>query len=462
MATPHIGATSYVYHAWGNLNQKLVTKCSAENLSVTVSANNQLQGGFVHDAAGNMTLDNNGTSYVYDSENRISSTAGFTYTYDADGNRVQKVSGSNGTLYWYMMPGIVGESDLFGNLQSEYIFFDGTRIARKDFFGNAISYYFSDQLKTASVIADAAGNIKSESDYYPWGGELQFANGDSNHYKFTGKERDAESGLDYFGARYYSNGLGRFITPDWASHATAVPYANFGNPQSLNLYTYSKNNPTTFGDPDGHCPECVVPIGLPPPCGLCYAIAKAFHEVRSNPRQAAADSGNALKAFAQNTINTVMPIGDNKPSPGVKVPAMVAPPKSAVGQLTYLGATAVTAAAPSAIVDMTAAINAPSVINLYRAVGSAEAESIEATGAFTNPFGTEVKYFSTTLEGAQSYAAQADAAFGDGPYSIFSTQIPAEAVTPEMQVIVDRGIPTVTVPTQELPKLAPPKPVPPE
>jgi uncharacterized protein RhaS with RHS repeats len=56
-----------------------------------------------------------------------------------------------------------------------------------------VFYYFSDHLKTASVITDAAGNIKAESDYYPWGGELQFANNDPNHYKFTGKERDSET-----------------------------------------------------------------------------------------------------------------------------------------------------------------------------------------------------------------------------------------------------------------------------
>src|SRR5205807_8131745 len=185
--------------------------------------------------------------------------SGFTYVYDADGNRAQKIQGNTtpatGMLYWYMSSGIVGESDLLGNWQSEYVFFNGDRVARKDFPGNAVSYYFSDYLKTASVISDATGsNIKSESDYYPWGGELKFANGDSNHYKFTGKERDAETGLDYFGARYYSNGLGRFITPDWAAKATAVPYAEFADPQSLNLYSYVRNIPTTKYDADGHCP----------------------------------------------------------------------------------------------------------------------------------------------------------------------------------------------------------------
>ncbi|HEV3315945.1 MAG TPA: RHS repeat-associated core domain-containing protein, partial [Candidatus Angelobacter sp.] len=244
---------SYVYDAWGNLNQKQVTKCSAENLSVTVSANNQLLGGYLYDSAGNMTRDNNGTNYTYDLENRISGAAGFTYTYDADGNRVKKANGTTGTLYWYMSLGIVGESDLTGNLQSEYVFFDGERVARKDYPGNAVSYYFSDHLKTASVITDATGNIRSESDYYPWGGELQFTNGDSNHYKFTGKERDSETGLDYFGARYYSNGLGRFTTPDWSATPVPVPYADLTDPQSLNQYSYVRNLPTTKADPDGHC-----------------------------------------------------------------------------------------------------------------------------------------------------------------------------------------------------------------
>jgi len=81
--------------------------------------------------------------------------------------------------------------------------------SRKDFPGNTVSYYFSDHLKTASVITDSVGNIKEDEDYYPWGGELQFLNNDSNHYKFTGKERDSETGLDYFGARYYGNAFGR-------------------------------------------------------------------------------------------------------------------------------------------------------------------------------------------------------------------------------------------------------------
>jgi RHS repeat-associated protein len=68
----------------------------------------------------------------------------------------------------------------------------------------------------------------------------------------SGKERDAETGLDYFGARYYSAAQGRFITPDWASNPEPVPYAKLDNPQTLNLYAYVINNPLRFVDIDGH------------------------------------------------------------------------------------------------------------------------------------------------------------------------------------------------------------------
>jgi len=85
-----------------------VTKCSAENLSVAVSASNQLQGDYTYDAAGNMTYDATANlHYTYDQENRITGAAPFTYTYDADGNRVEKSERKcpAGPLYWYMLVG---------------------------------------------------------------------------------------------------------------------------------------------------------------------------------------------------------------------------------------------------------------------------------------------------------------------------------------------------------------------
>ncbi len=85
----------------------------------------------------------------------------------------------------------------------------------------------------------------------------------------TGKERDAESGNDYFGARYYASSMGRFMSPDWSAKQEPVPYAKLDNPQSLNLYAYLMNNPMTRIDPDGHGCHTVLGItvcfGAPPP-----------------------------------------------------------------------------------------------------------------------------------------------------------------------------------------------------
>jgi RHS repeat-associated protein len=68
----------------------------------------------------------------------------------------------------------------------------------------------------------------------------------------TGKERDSESGNDYFGARYYASSMGRFMSPDWSAKEEPVPYAKLDDPQSLNLYAYVRNNPLGAVDSDGH------------------------------------------------------------------------------------------------------------------------------------------------------------------------------------------------------------------
>ena len=78
--------------------------------------------------------------------------------------------------------------------------------------------------------------------------------------QFTGKERDAETGLDYFGARYLSGAQGRFTSPDWVEAPEPVPYSKLDNPQTLNLYGYVLNNPLSQKDDDGH--EIIYADGL--------------------------------------------------------------------------------------------------------------------------------------------------------------------------------------------------------
>jgi RHS repeat-associated protein len=83
-------------------------------------------------------------------------------------------------------------------------------------------------------------------------------------YRIPGKERDSESGNDYFGARYYASSMGRFMSPDWSARAEPVPYAKMDDPQSLNLYAYVMNNPFSRVDADGHMWDSLLSIGCSP------------------------------------------------------------------------------------------------------------------------------------------------------------------------------------------------------
>jgi RHS repeat-associated protein len=135
-----------------------------------------------------------------------------TYSYDGDGRRVKK---SSGTLYWHDLGGnVIEETNLSGTLLDTYAFFNGQRVVRWGATAGDDHYYFSNHLGSATVITDEVGGSREESDYYPYGGEIVISNTDTNRYKFTGKERDGETGLDYFGARHFGFAFARFAQAD--------------------------------------------------------------------------------------------------------------------------------------------------------------------------------------------------------------------------------------------------------
>lgn len=257
---------AYVYDVpastgpWGNLIQinpasSAYMGCTQEPLNQTVTQYNQISG-FCYDASGNLLAEAScpaGPPYPfnYNAENQLTSTsAGVSYTYDGDGKRVSK---SNGKLYWYGNGGDpIAETDASGNTTDEYIFFGGKRIARRDAAGNIV-YYMADHLGTSRIVTSTSGSILDESDFYPFGGERVITASSGNTYKFTGKERDTESGLDYFVARYHASGIGRFMSPD----ALYVEMHRLADPQQLNLYIYARDNPLMITDSTGLDIKCL-------------------------------------------------------------------------------------------------------------------------------------------------------------------------------------------------------------
>ena len=248
---------NFTIDPWGNLtNETAITgKTNHEGLNISALTNNQLSG-FGYDAAGNMTS-NTPFTYVYDAENRLIAAGGMSYIYDGDGYRVEKctqgttpgtcASSATGTLYWRgISDGPEAETDLSGNVLENYIFFGGQRLARRDAATKAVHFYFSDHLGSHAIVENATGtSCEQDIDYYPFGGvEQDYCPNVPQNYKFTGKERDAESGLDNFEARYLGSSLGRFMSPDpMGGHQE--------DPQTLNKYAYVRNNPTTLTDPTG-------------------------------------------------------------------------------------------------------------------------------------------------------------------------------------------------------------------
>jgi RHS repeat-associated protein len=114
--------------------------------------------------------------------------------------------------------------------------------------GGDVYYYFEDALGSSRVITNSAGVLCYDADFYPYGGERWYTSTCPPDFKFTGYERDTETGNDYASARFYSSALGRFMSPD------PIP-GNMSNPQSWNMYSDTRNNPINMTDPDGMDPN---------------------------------------------------------------------------------------------------------------------------------------------------------------------------------------------------------------
>ena len=106
-------------------------------------------------------------------------------------------------------------------------------------------FFKTDHLGTPRVITDQDGKVLSTHDYLAYGEELTDPDFQTNRMKFTGHERDPETGLDYMLARYYTSGSGRFLQVDPGYDYDPM------DPMSFNLYAYVRGNPVVGTDPTG-------------------------------------------------------------------------------------------------------------------------------------------------------------------------------------------------------------------
>jgi RHS repeat-associated protein len=222
-----------------------------------------------YDAEGDSIGQDGNVLQVYDPEGRLCavqspSGGAMGYIYDAAGTRVAK--GSISTLNCapsqngfaitssYIL-GLGGEelTEMTGPASSIWdhsnVYADGHLIVT--YRGSKAYFALNDWLGTKRVTYSTDGTVSSYASL-PFGDALTTVGVDPSEQHLTGKDRDPESGLDYFEARYYNSNIGRFMSPDWSAKADPVPYAKLDNPQSLNLYAFVGNNPMSRVDMDGH------------------------------------------------------------------------------------------------------------------------------------------------------------------------------------------------------------------
>jgi RHS repeat-associated protein len=233
---------------------------------------NDGQADYLYDASGNLTKDAQNRTFTYDGENRqltaVGNNLSMSYAYDGNGKRVKTFNAvtNQTTIFVY---------DTDGDLAAEYT------INTPPPTNPTISYLTEDALGSVRITTNSFGEVKARRDFLPFGEEIYAgignrninqkysSNADDTRKKFATYQRDVETNLDFAQSRYYSPMQGRFTSPDefkggpdelfdFEDDASDNPtfYADLENPQSLNKYQYTYNNPYKYNDPDGHCPLC--------------------------------------------------------------------------------------------------------------------------------------------------------------------------------------------------------------
>ncbi|HEY2973223.1 MAG TPA: RHS repeat-associated core domain-containing protein, partial [Pyrinomonadaceae bacterium] len=235
---------------------------------------------YAYDGVGNRTASHLSASYSYQPFNKLASTAAATYTYDNNGNVISRTDGSGTTTFGYNEENRLTQVTLPTDLTVNYKYDAfGRRIQRTATTGaneryvydsadvlldlnadgsvattylsgsgidnhlrqssatTGVSYYLSDHLGSTAGMTDASGNLVETDSYDSFGNS---AGSGLTRYGYTGRERDPDTGMMYYRARWYDPQVGRFLSED-----------PIGFDGGMNWYSYVENDPIDYSDPSG-------------------------------------------------------------------------------------------------------------------------------------------------------------------------------------------------------------------
>ena len=238
---------SYAYDRNGNITRVTTngadthysynSRTTPNRLDFVLGAGNSFQSYAYNENGWTTSVGDSPVTYDYRGLTTGHGTA--AYLIGPDRRRVKKTVGTAVTYYLRGAGGTVLAEYTGQALSAKYVYAGSRRIAR--IAGDNHSYYLADHLGSTRSLVDESGTVTAAYDYWPYGKILASSGAGATHFRFTGHERDSESGLDYMLARSYANDIGRFLRPDPMQ----------GEYPGLSPYAYANNNPLKYVDPDG-------------------------------------------------------------------------------------------------------------------------------------------------------------------------------------------------------------------
>jgi RHS repeat-associated protein len=502
----------YSYDALGNRLSKNEDSYELDSFNRLTSSG---AARYSYDSKGNFSKSEGlgSNKYTFDALGRLSSVLSVdetltTYSYDFQGRRLEKCSAPYrkqpvGQYYFYLGAYELGAIDNQGHITELRIPLnpnnpeEGTLVAIE--LGQQVYVPIQDLQSSVRCLVELTQRKVVESyRYTAFGEETIFdemgnAMAQSligNPWRFWGKRSDSESTLLYFGQRYYDPKVGRWISAD--------PLGEIDGP---NLYCFVHNNPLKYTDYWGYSSEPTDQFSnyfygeYEPHCHCethrtCKRGGDIAMDILNSPRlqgtfqalgglaEASFGGGMTLATYGATAPFgwPVMAHGLDQFITGISTAFTGRPRDTLTSQLLQkTGMSHQTASFIDSGLSMGGTMGSAAVIRfsrlaafpnfrlptqgpqttLYRAVQPVELADIQKTGIFRNLGDAEGKYFTTSIEGASSYAKKAVTGFGDPPYTLVKTQVPNNILNGISPTFVDGGIPAWVIHDQSLEGLIP-------